>query len=122
MVLIQSYARTGSRSWNIGGEKVSLKPFRGRRSSFEPEKPKPEPDNRRKSMIDIPPKPHNPQNSKADYTVQLIPDSPPIIQAGLPPKPAPVRKNAKSSKFLSAKFVEVSFTFVIGGYQEDILE
>lgn len=97
MVLIQSYQRTGSRSWNIGGEKVNLKPFR--RASMQVEKPKPpEPENRRKS---------------AEFTVKLIPDSPLIIEAGPPIKPKPEKKTAK----WQSKSVDVSFTFVIGGYK-----
>jgi len=117
--MVLRYARTGTRSWSIGGEQVLLKPFRGRRAS-EPEKSKTQDpiDNRRKSMIEIPPKPNNPLNQKADYYIKLIPDSPPIIECGLPPKPKPVRKNAGGRL---GRNVEVSFTFVIGGYKDEIL-
>jgi len=76
--MVLRYARTGTRSWSIGGEQVLLKPFRGRRAS-EPEK------------------------------------SPAPIAALPPPKPILVKKTYRSQT------VEVSFTFVIGGYK-DVLE
>ncbi|CAL4108048.1 unnamed protein product [Meganyctiphanes norvegica] len=113
--MVLAYARTGTRSWSIGGEAVTLKPFRGRRASMAHDKPKSlELDMRRKSMPAIPHERTDPLNQKANYNVKLVPDSPLIIEQGPPPPPKPVRKQGVQKK--RSQTVEVSFTFVIGGY------
>jgi len=77
--MVLRYARTGTRSWSIGGEQVLLKPFRGRRAS-EPEK------------------------SPA-----------PVIAPPSPPKPVLVKKTYRKQT------IDVYFTFVIGGYKDEVL-
>ncbi|CAL4108050.1 unnamed protein product [Meganyctiphanes norvegica] len=108
-----NYGRTGARSWSIGTEKVQLKPLRrGRPAVTQAPKP-PEPEQvRRGSMPGIPPK--DPLNHEANYNIKLVPNSPPIIEAGLPPKPvSKVKKPENTKKRIQS--VDVSFTFVIGG-------